>query len=116
MAGGERVIARSEELAERGAGVRFVVERDGRALPAFAVRYDGVVRAYVNACAHRGVELDWEEGSFFDAWRAFLVCTSHGALYDPRDGRCVDGPCKGKALARVAVVERDGCVFVAPDG
>jgi nitrite reductase/ring-hydroxylating ferredoxin subunit len=116
MADVERVIARSEDLVERGAGVRFVVERDGRAVPAFAVRFDGVVRAYVNACGHRGVELDWEHGAFFDEWRAFLVCTAHGALFDPRDGSCVDGPCNGRGLARVAVVERDGAIVAAGDG
>jgi nitrite reductase/ring-hydroxylating ferredoxin subunit len=116
MAGGERLIGHSEALVEGGRGVRFVVERDGRTLPAFAVRCGGVVRAYVNVCAHQGVELDWEAGSFFDGERTHLVCATHGALYDPHNGRCVDGPCKGKALARVAVVERDGCVFVAPDG
>lgn len=116
MAGGERVIAPSAELAEGGRGVRFSVERDGHAVPAFAVRHEGVVRAYVNACAHEGVELDWEEGAFFDEEARHLVCATHGALYDPRDGRCVAGPCKGKALARVAVVERDGAIVVDGDG
>ena len=116
MAGGERVIARSDELAECGQGVRFAIERDGRTLPAFAVRCGGVVRAYVNACAHQGVELDWEHGSFFDDERTHLVCATHGARYDPRDGHCVDGPCKGKGLSRIAAVERDGRVFVPQGG
>jgi nitrite reductase/ring-hydroxylating ferredoxin subunit len=112
----ERVIARSEDLPERGAGVRFAVGRDGRALPAFAVRFEGVVRAYVNACAHEGVELDWEHGAFFDEGARHLVCATHGALYDPRDGRCVAGPCTGRALVPVAVVERDGAIVAAGDG
>jgi hypothetical protein len=34
MAGGERLIARADELAERSVGVRFTVERDGSILVA----------------------------------------------------------------------------------
>ncbi len=112
MAGGERVVARSADVAERERGVRFTVARGGRTLPAFAVRVDGTVHAYVNACAHQGVELDWEEGAFFDDGGRHLVCASHGALYDPASGRCVGGPCRGASLARVRVVEHDGAIAV----
>jgi nitrite reductase/ring-hydroxylating ferredoxin subunit len=112
MARGERLIARSQDLVERGRGLRFHVERDGRSVPAFAVRSDGVVRAYVNACAHQGVELDWEEGAFFDDDGRWLVCATHGAVYDPADGRCVGGPCRGRGLAPLPVVERDGAILV----
>ena len=113
MAGDERVIAASAALGERGAGVRFTVQREGREVPAFAVRVDGVVHAYLNACAHEGVELDWEPGEFFDEAAGDLVCASHGATYDPPSGRCTGGPCRGRALVRVVVVERDGTVRLA---
>jgi nitrite reductase/ring-hydroxylating ferredoxin subunit len=116
MAGRERVIARSVDLAERGTGIRFTTLREGRIVPAFAIRCDGVVRAFVNACAHQGVELDWDEGTFFDDERRYLVCATHGAQFEPADGRCVAGPCAGRALAAVPVIERNGEVAVVEDG
>jgi nitrite reductase/ring-hydroxylating ferredoxin subunit len=112
MARVERVIGRSADLVERGRGLRFRAERDGRPVPAFAIRCDGTVRAYVNACAHQGVELDWEEGAFFDDDGRHLVCATHGAQFDPADGRCVGGPCVGRSLAALHVVERDGEVVL----
>ena len=106
MAARERVIGTSAELADGGAGIRFMVNRDGRTLAGFAIRYDGRVHAYANACAHRAVELDWLPGAFFDAEGTHLVCSMHGALYEPHSGRCVAGPCAGAALEPLAVVER----------
>jgi len=106
------MIAASVALAERGKGVRFEIEREGRPFPAFAVRVDGTVRAYVNACAHQGLELDWNPCHFFDREAQHLVCEAHGAVYEPADGRCVDGPCRGKGLVSLRVVERDGRVLL----
>ncbi len=97
-----------------GPGLRFEVERDGRRVPAFAIRWNGAVHAYVNACAHQGVELDWEQGRFFDDG-GLLVCATHGAAFDPANGLCVSGPCRGRALASVEVVERDGTVLVVEE-
>ena len=112
MARGERVVARSQDLREGGEGVRFAIERGGRVLPAFVVRYGGAARAYVNACAHQGVELDWLPGVFFDDEGLHLVCATHGALFEPADGRCVAGPCRGAALVTLDVVERGGDVLL----
>jgi nitrite reductase/ring-hydroxylating ferredoxin subunit len=112
MARSERVIADSAALVERGAGVRFEVERGGKRVPAFAIRADGVVRGYLNVCAHQGLELDWTPLQFFDPERLHLTCTAHGALYDPADGLCVGGPCGGKGLERLSIAERDGRVLL----
>ena len=66
MADGERLICASGALADSGRGVRFEVEYFGAAAPAFAVRYAGAVHAYLNRCSHVAMELDWQEGAFFD--------------------------------------------------
>lgn len=99
------MIAASTELVDGGPGVRFTAERAGCPVEAFAIRHGGKVHAYVNACAHRLVELDWMPGSFFDAEGTHLVCALHGALYEPDTGRCIAGPCVGAALNRVRVEE-----------
>ena len=103
----------SNRLQEGGCGVRFLVEHNGHISPAFAVRHAGRVFAYLNRCAHKLVELDWQEGEFFDAEQRYLVCATHGALYDPASGVCVSGPCRGAALAAVPVREADGAVWLA---
>ena len=109
---GDSVCA-SHCLREGGNGVRFQVEHNGRIDPAFAVRHAGHVVAYLNRCAHKQVELDWLEGEFFDVEHRYLVCATHGALYDPASGACVDGPCRGAALTAVPVRETDGAVWLA---
>lgn len=115
MAEHERLICASAELAECGTGVRFHVSRDGEMLPAFVVRFDGVPRAYLNQCAHVGVELDWMEGEFFDSARRHLICATHGATYAPENGHCIAGPCKGARLVPLPVVEHDGQVRLIED-
>jgi nitrite reductase/ring-hydroxylating ferredoxin subunit len=112
VAAGERVICASDALAEGGMGVRFEIRRGGETLPAFAIRHEGAVRAYVNRCAHVAVELDWQPGQFFDADRNLLICSTHGAEYDPSTGRCLGGPCRGAGLVPVAVAERGGVVVL----
>ena len=113
MARGQRVvICRSDALVDRGEGVRFEVVQGGARHPAFAIRFDGRVHAYRNRCAHVAVELDWQPGRFFDADGIVLICSTHGALYDPATGECLGGPCRGGGLESVAVAEVDGQVVV----
>ena len=102
-------------LVDGGTGVRFAVTIGGRPATGFAIRYEGQVRGYLNRCTHAGLELDWEQGRFFDASRTLLMCATHGAVYAPADGRCAGGPCRGGALRRIVVVERDAQVYWRPD-
>jgi len=108
----ERLICAASELVELGRGVRFELERSGQSQPAFVVRLDGQLRAFLNQCGHIPVELDWQEGEFFDYTRLYLICSTHGALYHPASGHCVGGRCAGRGLIPVPVVERDGQVYV----
>lgn len=117
MADAEPLIAlcRSAQLVECGAGVRFEVSVDGQGCGAFAVRYRGRATAYLNRCAHVAMELDWLAGQFFDSGGETLLCATHGASYDPADGRCIGGPCAGRGgLRRLQVIETDGVVYWRP--
>ncbi|UCH52662.1 MAG: Rieske 2Fe-2S domain-containing protein [Pseudomonadota bacterium] len=104
------VICSSDKLVDGGSGVRFTVMRAGQPCPAFAVRFAGRAYAYLNRCAHKLTELDWEAGQFFDAEARYLVCATHGALYQPETGLCVAGPCRGARLTALAVEEVQGRV------
>ena len=116
MAVRERLICASTELVDGGDGVRFQVTRQGGSLPAFVVRWRARPFAYINECQHQSTELDWNAGDFFDESKLYLMCATHGALYEPDSGFCVSGPCHGARLAPVEVRERDGGVFCAEDG
>jgi nitrite reductase/ring-hydroxylating ferredoxin subunit len=106
------VVCTSETLQNGGRGARFQVTIDGVAAPAFVVRYRSQVYAYLNRCAHKLVELDWEQGQFFDHEGRHLICTSHGARYRPEDGVCIAGPCPGARLVSLEVFEGSGQVFL----
>ena len=111
MAERERLICASQALADSGRGVRFEPEYFGRPAPAFAIRCAGRVHAYLNRCAHVAMELDWQEGVFFDSAGRDLLCSTHGATYDARSGRCLGGPCNGSPLVKLRIEERDGQVY-----
>jgi nitrite reductase/ring-hydroxylating ferredoxin subunit len=107
-----RVICESAALAEAGAGVRFAWEPAGGEGKGFAVRFGGVARAFVNRCPHRGVELDWMPGEFFEISGLYLICSTHGATFDPSTGLCVAGPCLGARLEAIAVRESEGRILI----
>ncbi len=112
----KRRICASGELVDGGPGLRFAVERFGVEVPAFVVRFRGQVHAYLNRCGHVSVELDWQQGEFFDGSGLYLICATHGALYAPDSGRCLGGRCNGKGLVAVSVAEHDGWIVLIEEG
>jgi len=112
MADDARLICASAELADGGKGVRFELSTHSRG---FAIRHYGKVHAYVNRCPHAGTELDWQPGEFFETGGLYLVCSTHGALFEPSTGYCVAGPCRGASLEPLELCEREGRVFLLHD-
>jgi len=104
----------SDELAEAGKALVFDVLLWHRPARAFALRFEGRVVAYLNRCAHVPTEMDWRPGEFLDEERRFIVCSMHGAVYEPANGRCIAGPCAGQRLMAIDVAERDGRVYWYP--
>jgi nitrite reductase/ring-hydroxylating ferredoxin subunit len=106
------LVCEKQQLVEAGLGRRFFVEHphDGP-IAAFAVRVDGHVRAYLNRCSHVPVELDWQPGHFLDDSGLYIVCATHGAMYDASNGACVGGPCRGAGLKAIEVFEDDTHVW-----
>ena len=87
----------SADLAEAGPACVFDVLLWRRPARAFALRFEGRVVAYMNRCAHVPTEMDWRPGEFLDDERRFIVCSMHGAVYEPTTGQCIAGPCAGPA-------------------
>jgi nitrite reductase/ring-hydroxylating ferredoxin subunit len=105
------------DLVERGKAIGFDVLLWRQPARAFAMRFDGQLVAYINRCAHVPVEMDWRPGDFLDHDKRWIVCSIHGATYEPADGRCVGGPCGRGRLIRIATAEIDGqaCWYPSAD-
>lgn len=97
------------ELANGGLAVSFDVLYAGQTCRAFAIRYQGQVHAYLNRCAHVAMEMDFQPNRFFDSSGDWLICATHGALYQPQTGQCRGGPCRG-GLIKITLSESDGVV------
>lgn len=112
--GDDLPLCASAELEEKGRAWVWDVLQHGRPARAFALRFEGEVRAYMNRCVHVPTEMDWQPGEFLDIDKRFILCSMHGASYAPENGRCVGGPCGRGSLTPVAVAERDGQVYWYP--
>jgi len=90
--------------------VAFDVVYAGQRCRAFAIRFQGQPQAYLNRCAHVPMEMDYQEGRFFDDSGRWLLCATHGAVYEPGTGRCIEGPCRGASLVKIVLSEVQGQV------
>ena len=102
-------LCNSVALLDSGESVSFEVRYDGRECSAFAIRFQGQAYAYLNRCAHVPMEMDFVPNRFFDASGQWLICATHGAMYQPQTGACRSGPCRG-GLTKIEVSERNGLV------
>ena len=102
-------LCQSADLVEGGLGLPFDVVYAGQTCRAFAIRFKGQPRAYLNRCTHVAMELDWQPDRFFDDSGRWLLCATHGAAYEPDTGACRGGPCRG-GLFKIELVEHDGVV------
>lgn len=108
--GGDTIaLCRSCDLQDSSLAVPFDVTYHGQICRAFAVRYAGKVHAYLNRCSHVPMEMDYQPDRFFDSTGQWLMCATHGAMYEPTTGACQGGPCRG-GLVKVALDEFDGVV------
>jgi nitrite reductase/ring-hydroxylating ferredoxin subunit len=105
-----QALCNSGDLLDGGAAVPFDVVYAGQMCRAFAIRFKGRAHAFLNRCSHVAMEMDWQPNRFFDDSGHWLLCSTHGAVYEPSSGECRGGPCRG-GLVKVALVERSGVVF-----
>lgn len=106
-----RFLCSSETLRKGETAFSFNVAKDGRIWPAFIIRFEGKVLAYLNVCAHAALRLDGGRGQFFSRDGKSLVCVSHGAVYQPDTGLCISGPCRGLSLIPLRIAEIDGDIY-----
>jgi nitrite reductase/ring-hydroxylating ferredoxin subunit len=101
---------------EHGTSKKFTLRRGQRDLEALLVNFDGHHFAYLNRCPHTGITLDWVNNQFFSVDNRYLMCATHGAVFEPPTGECVWGPCVGLSLQRVPIEIEDGQIFARLPG
>lgn len=92
----------SIELADKVACEGFFVREE-----------DGTLRAYKNSCPHTGAPLNWTPNQFLTTSGRYIQCSIHGAMFKTDTGECFAGPCAGKFLKALKLLERDGMAYVA---
>jgi len=90
-----------------GQTMRLRLDCRGKAIDGFIVNVDGTYHAYVNRCPHAGTSLDLWPNEFLTDDRRYLICSTHGAIFERHSGLCVEGPCRGASLERL-LVKADG--------
>jgi nitrite reductase/ring-hydroxylating ferredoxin subunit len=98
-----------------GRSLKFHILWRNRLVEGFVVNFNGRYYAYVNHCAHAGTPLDWWPNEFFTEDGKYLVCGTHGSLFEPETGRCAGGPCDGGSLFPLHVQVADDRIVVAAD-
>lgn len=101
---------------DHGTSKKFTLKRGGRDLEALLVNYDGTHFAYVNRCPHTGITLDWVNNQFFSSDSRYLMCATHGAVFEPPSGECIWGPCVGLSLQRLPIEIADGRIYARLPG
>lgn len=107
----ERIaLCNSRDLQDSGLAVPFDVIYGGQTCRAFAIRFEGLVHAYLNRCSHVAMEMDFQPDRFFDDTGRWLMCATHGAIYKPDTGACAGGPCRD-GLIKIDLSEEGEVVY-----
>lgn len=82
----------------------------------FVVRHKGQLYGWWNACPHiSGAPMAWRKDAYLNGKRTHISCHAHGALFEIETGICIQGPCLGKTLEAVKLIENDnGSLFMQP--
>ena len=113
---GAMIVARVAEVKPGGIKKFSIICQKYR-VAGFLVNESGHFHAYVNRCRHMPTPLDFIHDQFVSEDGRYLMCYTHGALYERGTGLCISGPCAGESLYRLRVCVDQGDVLVGcPEG
>lgn len=101
---------------EHGESKKFTLRRGQRELEGLLVNFRGNLFAYLNRCPHTGITLDWVNNQFFSSDKRYLMCATHGAVFEPPTGECIWGPCLGLSLQALPIEIEDGQIYARLPG
>ncbi|MDX1565356.1 MAG: Rieske 2Fe-2S domain-containing protein [Phycisphaeraceae bacterium] len=100
------------DAMKEGESRKISYKRDGVEMEGFVIRFRGRLHAWENRCRHLPLPLDYGDGRFFSPDGMHLVCATHGAVYEPDTGLCIQGPCAGLGLKPLQAEWVDGDLVV----
>jgi nitrite reductase/ring-hydroxylating ferredoxin subunit len=91
----------------------FVLQIGEAFFHGFVVRKAGQVTGYVDRCPHQGFPLAIELDHYLVPDGSLILCSWHGAVFEPLTGACVGGPCAGARLTPWPVEVSGGIIRTA---
>ena len=106
----KQFLLNSDQLTE-GQFREAQIQHQGRPVWLIVTRQSGRIRAWFNVCPHQGRSLNYAPDRFLTDPNGQLVCAAHGAVFEPENGVCTNGPCLGAALKAIETVEHNEQIF-----
>ena len=100
------------DIADPGAR-SFVLQIGEAFFHGFVVRKDGQVAGYIDRCPHAGSPLAVELDRYLTPDGSMILCSWHGAAFEPLTGKCIAGPCAGGRLTPWPVQVAGGVIRTA---
>ena len=108
----KKIEIEKKAFLEDGSTIKFTCERNTIIESGFVVFFEGQYHAYINQCKHMPIELDYKPNEFMDDEKQWILCSTHGAIYHPATGECVAGPCRGKLLEKLNIIESNDVLWI----
>lgn len=105
---GTRICAAAEVIGVHS----LTVTTERGAFPVIVLRDGDGVRAFVNACPHQYLPLDYRGSTLLSSDGRRLLCTAHGASFDRTTGAALSGAECG--LDAVPVMQKGDHIVIAP--
>lgn len=107
------VFACDVSILKKGASLGFELAMGGGIFYGFVVRDERAkLRAYKNSCPHTGAPLNWTPDKFLSLGAEYIQCSLHGAKFSILEGQCLLGPCVGKSLVPLKVLEKSTGFYI----
>ena len=100
------------DIADPGAR-SFVLQIGEAFFHGFVVRKDGQVAGYIDRCPLAGYPLAVELDRYLTPDGGLILCSWHGAAFEPLTGQCIAGPCAGGRLTPWPVQVAGGVIRTA---
>lgn len=104
-----------QDLVKQPVQVHVLPDHDHGKQSIILVLHQNRVRAYNNQCPHAWVPLDAAGQDILSSCKHYLQCSSHFAQFRLQDGYCVYGPCQGRSLQTLNVVQQADKIYLQQD-
>ena len=111
MSSCEKQFLLNSSQLEEGQFREAQMEHNDRPVWLIVTRQSGIVRSWFNVCPHQGRSLNYAPDQFLTDPNGQLVCAAHGAVFEPEQGLCTNGPCQGASLKVIKTAEENGQIF-----